>query len=171
MSFLIKSTKNKDIIVEDFYVFKTNHINVATTNWRCIIKECVSTAISSSVRDAYIGTFRVCVPHNHDPERVDAIKRIKFYKIKLLMQQGFENPRDILNRVLRGADEETIMALGKLETVYRFIRDYRSNLKNPKPYMFPELKFSANLAMTCTGELFYQYGPGKFDNIEVCDDF
>ena len=52
--------------------------------------------------------------------------------------QGFEKPRGIVNKVLRGADEETILAMGKQELLHRFIRDFRMKLKNPKSYVFPK---------------------------------
>jgi hypothetical protein len=98
-------------------------------------------------------------------------KRIKIYEIKQLLLQGFEKPRDIVNKVFRGADEETILAMGKQESLHRFIRNFRMELKNPKPYVFHDLKLSANLAFTCKGEPFYIYGAGNFGSAEVCDEF
>lgn len=50
------------------------------------------------------------------------------------------------------------------------IRDVRLKYKNPSPYLFEELKLSYNFSHSCTGELFYRYGPGNYNNLEVCDN-
>lgn len=34
MSIIIKSSRNKDIIVNEFFIYKINHVNATTTNWR-----------------------------------------------------------------------------------------------------------------------------------------
>lgn len=51
------------------------------------------------------------------------------------------------------------------------IRKFKLNFKNPKPYMFEEMKLSNKLAMTRTNELFYRYGPGNYGSFEQYDDF
>jgi hypothetical protein len=75
-----------------------------------------------------------------------------------LVFMGIDNPRDIVHRVLRGADSELINAMGGFETIYRFLRETRSNFKNPKPFVFEDLKLCITLTNTCIGGPFYRLG-------------
>jgi hypothetical protein len=61
--------------------------------------------------------------------------------------------------------------MGNFENVYRMIRKFKIDFKNPKPYMYEEMKLSNKLAKTRTNELFYRYGPGNYGGLEQCDDF
>jgi hypothetical protein len=70
--------------------------------------------------------------------------------MKCLVDISFESTRDVVHRVLRGADEDTLSAVGVFENIYRIIRNYKQNKTNPKPYLFPEARISRNLAFTYT---------------------
>lgn len=168
---LVKSFKNKFLIIDNDYIFRLNHVNARTINWRCNEVGCNSTAISSSEIENNLGSFNVISIHNHVANRNTAIKAQKIYEMKVLVDQGFENPREIVHRILRGADAETILALGNFEVLYRTIRRYRASIKNPKPYLIQELQLGINLTITVTGQQFFQFGPENFRSREKTDEF
>ena len=85
--------------------------------------------------------------------------------MKGLLESTNGSVRAIVAQVLRGCGPEIIGAVGKLECLYKILRNYRNQYINPLPYMFPEMELSTNLSETFRGELFYQYGPGNFRNI------
>jgi hypothetical protein len=90
--------------------------------------------------------------------------------MRQLIYNGNDSIRDVVNRALRGADEETILAVGNFELLYRNLRNARLDFKNPRPYLFEELKLSRSLSTTCTNQPFYRYGIGNYGNLEANED-
>jgi hypothetical protein len=84
---------------------------------------------------------------------------------------GFDSPRQIVNRVLRGSDSSVVVSIGSFESLYRKLRRFKADVRNPKPYLYEELKISENLSITCLGQPFFRYGVGNYGNFEAFDDF
>jgi hypothetical protein len=79
--------------------------------------------------------------------------------MKMLVFSGFESTRSIVNRALRGADEETISSMGNFENLYRTIRNIKAYFRNPNPYTFEDLRLSHRLSTTCLNMPLYRYDP------------
>ena len=65
--------------------------------------------------------------------------------MKEMIYNGVDSVREVVNRCLRGTNEETIVAMGNFENLYRLLRDTREKFQNPLPYQYEELKLSRNL--------------------------
>ena len=171
MAFIIKSVKECDLIVENDYIYNMTKRNANTINWRCRIRNCGSTATTSLDYVLRIQNFYSTGEHNHEPETSLVIKLSKTYEMKQLIRFGFDSVRDVVHTVLRGADTITIRAMGEFENLYRLLRAFKVSIKNPKPYLFEEMKLSRNLSYTCTNRIFFQFGPGNYNGLHQYDDF
>lgn len=105
------------------------------------------------------------------PDHGEEIRRIKIFEMKAMMKLTMGTPRAIVSKILCGSSADVILAVGKLETIKKILRNYRESLINPLPYQFPSLRLSSILSNTHTNELFYRYGVDNYNNQIVHNEF
>jgi hypothetical protein len=71
---------------------------------------------------ANLNSFVLCYTHNLLANTSEAVRKIKINEMRKLVFMGIDDPRDIVHRVLRGADSELINAKDDFEAIYKFLR-------------------------------------------------
>lgn len=163
---IFKSQKNKDQVEIDNYIYEEKRKCRNYIKWRCINKQCNSTVTSSLNFKEELNSFILKRSHNHEPDTQLCIRKKLIIKMKNLIVNTNDSPRNVVFSVIRGAQIDTISALGSFDNIYRVLRKHRQNAINPLPYQFPQLKLSSNLAITHNNNIFYQYGPDNFRGLE-----
>ncbi len=95
--------------------------------------------------------------HKYTSDHADAYKNIKINEIKQLVKITAMSPRAIVHKVLTGAEEKEILAVGKLFNLNKILRNYRRSLTNLKPYFFTSLKLIYLLSYIKRNCFFYCY--------------
>ena len=72
---------------------------------------------------------------------------------------------------MRGKTIEDVFALRNVENIFRVLRRKFRKTINPMPYFFEEMSLSRCLGYTYTDNLFFQYGPGQYRNLQENEDF
>lgn len=108
--------------------------------------------------------------HTHQSDESKINRKFLIEKMKLICGYGMHSPREAINTVMRGADENKVRCLGNRQNILRVLRRHVKNCLNPKPYMFLELELSYLLSVTHLNTTFYQYGPGNYRGFTECDD-
>lgn len=91
-----------------------------------------------------------------------ALIKVCIQKMKEYVELTKESPRNVVHHVLKGANMEILEAMGNFDSIYRTLRNFRSSLLNPKPFLYPSINLSSNLCTTHLNERFYQYGEENF---------
>lgn len=171
MAKIIQSEKDKDLIIENDYIFEQKATKNDKIYWRCNIRTCSAKITTRINYTENINDILVRNEHNHSANIQEVIKKETIFKMKKLMKQSLGATRSIISTCLRGATRETIEATGSLDNLSKILRNYRNKLINPKPYLYEELKLSSLLSKTFRNEILYQYGPGNFRGLPENRDF
>ena len=167
---IVKSERHQDQIIHADNIFEKKRITNAGIIWRCVIKTCKCQAISCLDYLYNLSSFTLTSDHNHQPQTLKATRKVYIETMRQKIISSNESPRNIAYSVIRGASRNIIEALGSFDTIYRYLRRYRENFINPRPYVNENLKLSEALCTTHTKESFYQYGIGNYKGLEVNAD-
>lgn len=167
---IIHSNKGTELFVYNDYIYKKGRIGQERVLWRCTKNTCTSTAYTSTNYNDNLQDFRVEREHNHGPVTEEILKKKYINEMKAVMKMTNNAPRSIVNTILRGCDERTIYNVGRKETIYKNIRNYRRRIINPKPYIYNTIKIGNILSRTHTNQQFYKFGPDNLNGLEFCED-
>lgn len=91
--------------------------------------------------------------------------------MKQRMKVSNGSVRAVVAQSLARLEIDTLQTVGKLETIYKVLRNNRNNFLNEPPYIFPELKLGYRLTHTETGGIFFQYGKGNYGNLSENENY
>jgi hypothetical protein len=167
MPFILHSQKNKNQIIHDNFIYNKKTTTQTTTFWSCTRKTCPARARTTLDYIKNLNSFCLIKPHNHENDQLKVLKSMNENKMKEKLTIPNLTPRTIINESLRGADQNTILAMGNYNLLSRNLRNQRINILNPKPYFYSSIKISKLLSLTHINQDFYRYGPENFQNLEI----
>ena len=168
---LIKSEKNKDMIIDCNFLYTVGRVSRAKVLWRCTKRVCNAIGYTVTNYTDNLSSFQLERGHNHACDENSVLRILKTYEMKEYMSSciGCINPRAAYSHIMRGADIGEVRAVGTYENISRILRSYRNNIINPKPYLYRDVNLSSVITTTHSGENFYQYGPNNYGSNEIFD--
>lgn len=167
---IIKSNKGTDMFVYNNYIYNIGRIGINRILWRCVKSACRGTAYTMLNYKDNLRDFHVEREHDHEPSTNEILKKKYLNEMKNTMMLTNGAPRNIVSTVLRGCDASTLQCVGKRETIYKNLRNYRRSVINPKPYIYDVIKIGDVLSRTHTNQIFYRFGPDNLNGLEFCSD-
>ena len=168
---IIETEKNKPLIIYSDFMFRIAKTTQTKIIWRCLVKTCSSAAHSPLDFKNNTHLFRLITSHNHNSDLSKTNSKIKLFEMKRLILKTHCSVRFAIHTILRGCNIDIIEAVGPIDNLGKMLRRLRKNSINPKPYAYPTIKLSTDITTTHTKNLFYQYGPDQYRNLEHFDDF
>jgi hypothetical protein len=126
---------------------------------RFILHHCSATTKTSRNYEENLNSFTLSRRHNHSACRATEIRKIKLFEMCKLVAFGVDSHREIVNKTIRGADNETILVFGNFETLYRILRRPKK-VFNPKPYIY-RIEIKSKLIIYFFKRTFLQMWTGK----------
>jgi hypothetical protein len=167
---LITTQKDRPLIIFNNFTFRLFKINRNCVIWRCCDKECTVRGKSSLNFCINLESFVATNEHNHNVDMNEIVKKEKVYEMKQLIEKTLCSPRYAINKTLSGSDIGTISAVGSIDCMSKKLRQYRSKLINPPPYLFPNLLLSKKLSETHSRFKFFQYGIDNYGTYQQSED-
>lgn len=168
---IIKSEKDKDLLIKDNFTFEIKSVTHNRVYWRCSVRTCKAKIHSPlHYNDAY-DSLIFKNDHNHMPDLRDIIKKEEIHKMKMEIKNYLVSPREIILRNFIGAPAEKINACGTYDNLTKILRNYRAKTLNTRPFEYNEIRLGRNLCFTFRDECLYQYGPENYRNVDVFDEF
>lgn len=166
MFIILKSIREKDQITKDGFLYSMHRINKATVIWKCSKTSCKASARTAFDYINDRTSFLLCTIHNHESIVDSIFRKEKITQMKKIIIENKLSPREAVNKVLVGADFQTIRRIGNQTTIVRALRRYMAECINPRPYYSENLNISINLCTTHNMKNFYQYGIDNFRGLD-----
>ena len=134
--------KGKDLLTYLNHSYNIKRRNRANIVWICTHKGCNSQIISSLDYHHKSAIFNSKYQHNHTLGANNATRRIYFEAMKEHMRITEQSPRQVVHKILRGAPQNVIEAVGDFQVLYRTLTNIREKAINPKPYLYINIRLS-----------------------------